>query len=131
MKLRKLTDEDRPQIDAWIEKDKFHAGKGSSDFFFEPASDAFAVEDDAGDVMYVRIARSLRVNACFDPDARDRNKETIPQLLNFLEKMASDSGFREVVWTSENRALRMFGTTLGYAPTPDMVMPVKPAEKGN
>lgn len=129
MNIRKLTPEDRPQIDAWIDADKFHAGKGDSSFFFEPFSEAFAVEDDAGDVMYVRIARALRVNAVFSGDP-ERNKEAMTNLAVWLAKMAADSGFREVTWTSENPALRAFGKTLGYTPTPDMVMPVEPAEKG-
>jgi len=126
MKIRKLTPDDCPKIDEWIAKDPFHSGKGDSSFFFEPCSEGFAVEDDSGDVMYVRISRALRVNACFDPDARERNKETMTLLSQWLAKMAADSGFREVTWTSENPALRAFGKTIGYTATPDMVMPVEP-----
>jgi hypothetical protein len=130
MNLRKLTEADRPKIDEWIAKDPFHAGKGSSEFFFAPHTDGFAVEDDAGDVIYVRLARALRVNAVFDPAVPERNKETMTLLAQFLKKMAEESAYREVVWTSDNRALRAFGTTIGYTATPDMVMPVEPSEKG-
>jgi hypothetical protein len=130
MNLRKITDADRPQIADSIACDPWHDGRGSADFFFEPHTDAFVISDSEGDVLNVRLSRALRVNIVFnDPDARERNKETMTHLANLLRTMAGESGFREVVYTSENRALRAFGQTLGFNPTPDMVMTVDP-EKG-
>ena len=128
MNLRKLTDDDRPLIDARIQADPFHAGKGDSSFFFEPYSESFAVSDSEGDVMHVRISRALRVNAVFSGD-RKRNAEVMPVLAKALGQMAEDAGFKEIVWTSENAALRKFGTTIGFDEVPDLVMPVNPAEK--
>jgi hypothetical protein len=130
MNFRKITEADCPQINAAIEADPFHAGKGTSEFFFEPFSEAFAVGDSEGDVMYVRISRALRVNAVFAGDAR-RNKEVMTNLAKVLAKQAEDSGFREVVFTSENPKLRAFGETIGFAAKPDLVMPVEPKEKSS
>lgn len=127
MNLRKITPEDCPSIDQAIAKDPWHTGKGSSEFFFDPYTEAFVLSDDGGPVLNVRLARALRVNIVFsDPDARERNKETMKILAHFLKKQAEVSGVREVTYTSENRALRIFGQRLGFKPTPDMVMPVEP-----
>jgi hypothetical protein len=129
MNLRKITETDRPQIVDSSARNPWHDGQGSADFFFEPHTDSFILEDDNGPVLNVRLARALRVNIVFnDPDARERNKETMTHLANFLRTMAGESGFREVVYTSENRALRAFGQTLGFSPTPDMVMSVDPGK---
>jgi hypothetical protein len=67
------------------------------------------------------------VNACFDPDARERNKETMTLLSQWLAKMAADSGFREVTWTSENPALRAFGKTIGFEEQPTLILPIEPS----
>jgi hypothetical protein len=127
MNLRKITEDDRPAIDESIARDPFHAGRGSSDFFFEPCTESFALEGPDGATMFVRLARALRVNIVFvDAAAREKNKEVMTDLAEFLKKMAKDAGFREVVYTSENGALRAFGETVGFNPAPDMVMPVEP-----
>jgi hypothetical protein len=127
MNLRKITPEDCPNIDAAISKDPWHAGKGSSAFFFDPYTEAFVLSDDDGPVLNVRLSRALRVNIVFnDADARERNKETMAMLAQFLKQQAEQSGVREITYTSENRALRVFGQRLGFKPTPDMVMTVEP-----
>ena len=129
MKLRKITEEDRPKIDELIAKDKWHAGDGMSDFFFQPFAEAIAFEDDAGSVVYFRIARALRINAVFDADARESNKEILTQAAKFFDHSAKSSGIREVVWTSKNPALRKFGATIGFSEQPDLVMNVEPSEE--
>jgi hypothetical protein len=127
MQLRKLTLDDCPRIDQEIAKDPWHAGKGTSEFFFEPSTEAFVLSDDAGEVLNVRLARALRVNIVFsDPNARDRNKETMKQLAGWLREMAKSAGYREVTYTSENPLLRRFGRTVGFSEVPDMVMTVEP-----
>ena len=129
MILRKITEEDRPKIDELIAKDKWHAGDGTSDFFFQPFSEGLAFEDEAGNAVYFRIARALRINAVFDCDAREANKEILTEAGKFFEHSAKTSGFREVVWTSENPALRKFGTVIGFTEQPDLVMNVEPSEE--
>ena len=129
MILRKITEEDRPKIDALIAKDKFHSGDGTSGFFFQPFSEGIAFENEAGDAVYFRIARALRINAVFDCDARASNKEIMTEAAKFFEANARTSGFREILYTSENPLLRKFGTTVGFAEQPDLVMNVEPSEE--
>jgi len=126
MKLRKITDEDRPKIDDCIARDSFHAGDGSSAFFFEPFSEAIAIEDEAGHVVYFRVSRALRINAVFDADARESNKEILKHASKFFEENAKTSGFRECVFTSANPALRKFGPVIGFHEEPTLIMNVEP-----
>ena len=128
MILRKITEEDRPKIDAFIAKDQWHAGDGTSDFFFEPFSEGIAIED-AGSVVYFRVARALRINAVFDCDARESNKEILKQASKFFEASAASSGMRECLFTSENPALRKFGPVIGFREEPTLVMNVEPTVK--
>jgi hypothetical protein len=129
MRLRKIEESDRPKIDAFIAGDPWHAGDGSSDYFFEPFSEGIAIEDDAGNVVFFRIARALRINAVFDADARESNKEIMTQAAKFFEENARTSGFREISFTSKNPALRRFGRTLGFNEEPTLIMPVQPSEE--
>jgi hypothetical protein len=129
MRLRKIEESDRPKIDELIAKDPWHAGEGSADFFFEPFSEGLAIHNSAGDVVYFRISRALRINAVFDPDARESNKEIMTLAAKFFAENARTSGFREVSFTSANPALRKFGKTLGFSEEPTLIMPVDPAVK--
>jgi len=129
MNLRKITDADRPKIDEFIASDPWHAGDGSPDFFFKPFSEALAIEDDAGNVVFFRVSRALRINAVFNTDAREGNKEILKHASKFFEESAKNSGIRECVFTSKNPALRKFGPVIGFHEEPTLVMDVEPSEE--
>jgi hypothetical protein len=129
LKLRKVTEDDRAKIVAFIANDPFHKDAGTSDFFFEPFADSMVISDDEGHEIFVRIARALRVNAVFDARESEANKKLMAELAAFLKQSGEESGFREVVYTSANPRLRAFGETLGFVPQPDLVMTLEPVER--
>lgn len=126
MNIRKITEADKPLIDAMIEKDPFHAGLGTSEFYFEPFTEAFWIENEHGGFV-VRLARTMRVNAAFDPDARKNNAELLTEFTKWVAGAAEQSGFREVMFRTENDALAEFERNLGFEGSPgEMVMTLNP-----
>lgn len=109
-----------------IEKDSFHAGLGTSDFYFEPFTEAFWVENEEGGIA-VRLSRTMRVNASFDPDARKNNAVLLTEFTNWIANAAAQSGYREVMFRTENDSLAAFEKNLGFAGSPnEMLMNIEP-----
>ena len=129
MNLRKADENDRKRIAELIEKDPYHAGKGSADFFFEPGSECMAVEEN-GHTFYVRIARALRINAIFDPEQKSKNARMLIKFTPAIAEMARQSGFLELVFATENPDLAKFEHKLGFDAAPgDMTMTLAFPEK--
>lgn len=126
MNIRKITEADKPLIDDFIARDPYHAGKGTSDFYFEPCTEAFWIENEEGRIA-VRLSRTMRINAAFDPSARKNNAGLLTELTAWVAEAAAKSGFREVMFRTENDELAAFEKNLGFAGSPnEMLMNVEP-----
>ena len=124
MNIRKANEEDKQRIAEMIDADVWHAGKGSADYFFEDGSECMAVEE-KGHTFYVRIARALRINAIFDPEKKSKNARMLIKFTPALAEMARQSGFKEMIFSTENPELAKFEERLGFLPAPtDMTMKV-------
>lgn len=124
MNIRKANEEDRKRIAEMIESDPWHKDKGTADYFFEDGSECMAVEEN-GNTFYVRIARALRINAIFDPEKKSKNARMLIKFTPALAEMARQSGFKEMIFSTENPELANFEERLGFLPAPaDMTMKV-------
>lgn len=127
MNIRKITEADKPLIDAMIEKDPFHAGLGTSEFYFEPCTEAFWIENEEGGFV-VRLARTMRINAAFDVDQRKNNAFLLTEFTKWVAEAAAKSGFREVIFKTNNDELSSFEQRLGFQGSAgEMVMYLEPA----
>jgi hypothetical protein len=122
MNIRKADENDKSEIARLIDTDEFHKGKGTADFFFEPGTECMAVE--SGDhKFYVRIARSLRINAIFDPTDARGNAVLLKQFTEWIAQSASGAGFRELVFSTDSEPLAEFEKKLGFQESPkDLIM---------
>lgn len=126
MNIRKITEADKPSIDAMIEKDPFHAGLGTSEFYFEPCTEAFWIENEEGGFV-VRLARTMRINAAFDVDQRKNNAFLLTEFTKWVADAAAKSGFREVMFRTESDDLATFEKNLGFEGSPnEMLMNLEP-----
>lgn len=124
---RTISDDEKKVIAEWIEKDYFHKpGEGSPEFFEADGTETIAIEDEEGNVAYARLSRALRIHMVFDPSQRKRNAEMLTEFTAWIAQSAADSGHKELVFSSENKALRDFEENLGFSPSPnDMVMSLR------
>ncbi len=115
--LRQTTERDRALLDGWIAADPFHAGRVLPDFFLKnlPGEDSWALEDSSGHVVfYFKTQTATRIHIQFGPaesDAeRDRNRIAMTKGLAWLENVLSANNFREILFESQNRPLRILAT---------------------
>ncbi len=102
---------DYPTLASMLAADADHAGT-APEFFFEPGSDLYCVEDERGPVLYLRLSRALRIDVQFRPGSsagdRMRTARVLAQGMPWLERQARDAGFKELIFTSLTRRLIRF-----------------------
>jgi hypothetical protein len=116
--LREVTEEDRPLLEQWIVRDPWHRGKLGVEFFLgftdsgerDPRATCYVIEDDKGEVFFIRLSRASRVNIQFAPthDAiqKERNRKTLMEGMAFLEGLLSNAGADEWIFDTANPELR-------------------------
>jgi hypothetical protein len=120
--LRLTEERDRPLLTTWIAADPNHAGRVLPDFFLRnpPGEDCWALEDVAGHVVfYFKTQTAVRLHIQFGPAETEAeravNREAMLCGMRWLETRLCANNFREMVFQSDNRILRIFAThELGF-----------------
>lgn len=117
---RFLTMEDLPYLEVSLAKDEHHHDTPVT-FFTQPGTITKVYEDEKGPIAFARAARSLRIDVQFcDNDDERRNAAALIQGLKTLVATAKESGYSEIVFTTNVDKLANFATTvLGYEIVPD------------
>ncbi|MGA7766029.1 MAG: hypothetical protein WCA27_07355 [Candidatus Sulfotelmatobacter sp.] len=113
--LRPISDSDKPIIAEWISKDADHLAKElNEEFFYRPDGFSFAIADERGPVMYIKIepcdAEIVRFHIQFDERERGRRRTVlalmrdIPTVLDLVKK----SNIRYIVFDSVSETLIRF-----------------------
>lgn len=124
LKNRAITNSDRDQIAAWIAADSDHAHRTDVNFWMPEETSAktlhFAVEDDKGTVMYVRMERLVRVHIQFAPPSeRDRLRVAIAEFAEWLRQDSKRHHYSQIIFESVSKHLCNFLYKLGYRPSPN------------
>jgi hypothetical protein len=112
---RHIEDADRAGIEAALAHDTFHPDT-KADAFYLPNVLTSVYEDEAGPIMLVRGARSLRIDMLFfsNTDSK-RNREAMLAGWETLASGAKNAGFLEITTSSNSPALVAFACkVLGF-----------------
>lgn len=141
-KLRPVTEEaDYQRLEEWIAADPAHASLFVPDFFLgktidqngEVAADSrstcYALEDESGEVFYIRLSRAARVHIQFPPNSEVAAKRTALALVHgmaFLEVALSRAGCEEWIFSTESPRLKKLAErALGFTESKtEMVRPI-------
>lgn len=123
--LRPATPRDHALVKSWIEKDPFHASTTKPDFFLfsTRGMDCYVLEDDEGPIFFFKMTRAVRLDIQFGPsrstEERERNRDALSEGLAWLNGVLWASGFRQVLFNSENPVLvRSCTKRLGFVASP-------------
>lgn len=121
LKYRPVTEQDREKLAEWIKVDSDHAGKCDPDFWIKPDDGVklFAVQDEQGDVFFVRGENVLRLHIQFCPvTERKRLTRAIDE---FTVKIARDArqNYKQLIFESVFKPLIRFLGKRGFIPSPD------------
>jgi hypothetical protein len=106
---RAITELDRADIKASLERDEFHRGT-KADAFFQKGSVTNVYNDENGPILYLRASRSLRIDMMFFNNTdRSRNKDAMVAGFQKLVDSARAAGFAEITTSSNSPALVEFG----------------------
>lgn len=110
--FRAVSEQDRPEIQAWIDADPGHAGKMTADFFLTPGRfhSLYAIEDEEGPVMHVRSeaeAQKTRMHIQFGPD-RKRIVKAFREAYPIVAADVRKRGFLGIVFETSSPALAHF-----------------------
>ncbi len=113
-------EKDRAHLDAALAVDEFHPTTKSD--FFLPLSPNGELDvrvvtncyaDSAGPILYVRQAKALRIDMCFtNNDDHKRNKAAMLHGWDALCTQARQSGFTEILCSTNSPNLLKFGTNV-------------------
>jgi len=107
---RRIEEKDRTSIEQGLAHDTFHPGT-KADAFYLPNVLTNVYEDEAGPIMLVRAARSLRIDMMFfDNKDYKRNKEAMLAGFDTLCAGAKAAGFLEITTSTNSPALLRFAT---------------------
>jgi hypothetical protein len=105
-RLLNLTD--YPLLKTSLQDDSNHQDT-TPEFFSQPGTLTKVYEDDQGPVMFVRAAKSLRLDIQYVSNADvKRNMKAMLVGFDILAKRAKDNGFTEVCFQSNSPFLKAF-----------------------
>lgn len=121
MKLRRATDEDKPWINTIIAKEASH--NHTADFYFEPGTEAWIVDDDGKALLIFRLNTKLvRVDIDFDPEQRLRTAKALAAYFPVVKDAAKKKGLTQMIFDSNSETLiRFCGDHFGFRANPDYV----------
>lgn len=117
MKIRPLTEEDRPFVENWIAGEPTHTAN-TWDWYNQPGTKSVVVEDEAGPILVAKFTPVLRMDTDFSETDPKRTAKAIVDGLADMEKQAKAQGFHGIVFESESPKLIAFCKTLGYEASP-------------
>lgn len=139
-KLRFPEEGDRDKLLAWIEADPDHANAMTPEIFLGQHEDGsedsrptcFVMEDEAGEIFFIRISRAARVYMQFGPakdgTAAGRNGNALVHGMAYLESMLASAGVEEWVFETKHSGLkRIAKRRMGFTESAgDMIRPIAP-----
>lgn len=119
MTIRKVTDADRPWIESLIAKEPSHTH--TSDFYFEPMTEAHIVEDDKGPIFVFRLNTKLvEIDIDFDPDEPLRTARGLSKGFPIVKNAARAKNVKTMIFNSNSEKLIAFcGDHFGFRANPD------------
>lgn len=99
-------EDQRARVAEWIEADPDHRGRVAPEFFIsgQPDSECLVLEDERGPILFLRMERALRIHIQFAPavtaEDKQRTREAMLEGFPWLQQMARNSGFREILFQS-------------------------------
>lgn len=105
---RWITPDDYMVIDFSLRRDQYHQ-ETKPEFFFETGTFCKVYEDDSGPIMFVRGAKSLRLDIQF-VDNRDfkSNRKVLLEEFPKFAKQCKEAGFKELVFDTTSPLLKRF-----------------------
>lgn len=119
MRIRKVTEDDRPWIDSLIAKEPSHTH--TADFYFESGIESHIVEDSQGPIFVFRLnTRVVEVDIDFDPDEKLRTARGLSQGFPIVKQAAKAKNVKTMIFNSNSEKLIQFcGDHFGFRPNPD------------
>jgi len=124
LKFRKTAEADRKKLEEWIAADPDHQGRGNPEFWLpqDPASkiQTFAVQDEHGDVFFVRGENCLRLHIQFAPASEKRRlAKAISEFTEQISGSARHLKYTEIIFESVFKPLVRFLSKRGFRSSPN------------
>jgi len=114
MKIRPVTEQDKPEIDEWISRDPDHSAKDMTSDYFD-ALESFCIEDEDGPIMYVGIEwpqwpdRALaRLHIQFNEGQQTRTGTALLRAFPIVKEVLRLLGCSQIIFESVSRPLIAF-----------------------
>ena len=119
MRIRRAIEDDRPWIEGLIANEPLHTH--TSDFYFEPGTEAHVVEDAKGPILIFRLnARVLEVDIDFDPNEKLRTARALMAGFPIVRQAAKSKNMKAMIFNSNSEKLiRFCENNFGFRPNPD------------
>ena len=105
---RFMREADEPLIEESLAEDNFHKTT-TVDFFKEKGTITKAYEDERGTILFARISLALRIDIQFlNNEDHERNRIAMLEGFPKLLESAKASGYKEIIFQSDNPMLRRF-----------------------
>lgn len=126
LKFRKTTEADHNKLAEWIAADPDHREKGDPSFWLpqnpEDKIQTFAVQDEEGDIFFVRGENCLRLHIQFAPASEKRRlAKAISEFSDRIAQSARHLKYTEIIFESVFKPLVRFLTNSkrGFQPSPN------------
>lgn len=121
LKFRKTSEADRNRLEEWIQQDPDH--KGQTVDFWLPQNDShvqtYAVQDEHGDIFFVRQENVLRLHIQFaPPNEKKRLARAISEFSHNIILGAKKTGYKQVIFDSVFAPLIRFLEKRGFRSSP-------------
>ncbi len=121
LKYRPVLESDRAKLAEWIAADPDHAGKCDPDFWLKPEDGVrlFVVQDEVGDVFFVRGENLLRLHLQFCPvSERKRLAKAIDEFTPLIAHGARKQHYKQLIFESVFKPLIRFLSKRGFHSSP-------------
>jgi len=120
LKSRSVTEQDRTKLEEWIRLDPDHAGKCKPDFWLKPEEKVrqFAIQDEQGDIFFVRAENILRLHIQFSPE-KIRTAKAIEEFTPAIASGAKKEGYKQLIFESLFQPLIHFLNKRGFRSSKD------------
>jgi hypothetical protein len=116
---RSLNPSDIEVLKKEIARDPAHFSWMTPAFFVEPDTQAYAVEDEQGPVMYLRLSSVLRVHVQFCEVDKERIRQALANQILNIAKRATKSSYKQIIFDSVSRGLIAFAKRYGFRSSAD------------
>jgi hypothetical protein len=120
LKSRSVTEKDRTKLEEWIAADPDHREKSKPDFWIahEDGVRQFAIQDEHGDIFFVRCENLLRLHIQFAPNQRIRTAKAIDEFTPLIAAGAKKERYKQLIFESVFEPLIRFLEKRGFHSSP-------------